>query len=342
MHFGDPVVEAVANQSAHNRVVGVECVAAAAVVGIGGRLAAGDVVGHILEATITEGGAVGAILGRVVEDHVEEDGDAGAMQRLDHVTELVHHGQRIAVHGILAVRRHEGNRAVAPVVGQPCGRILRIELRHGQQFHGVDAKRLQVRNLFNESAIGAAQFIAHARIGVPCEARDVHLVDHRALMSPGWGRVILPVVGGGVHDHRAQRLGHVVALAAGCGAVVDARRNRSSVGVDQHLLAIEAVAMNGVIGAVYAEGVELPRAQTRHAHVPVVEGAIDSRVQADGACWRGVERAIEKKQFDRGRMLREDRKIDTQGRDCSANRVALTRKRFSRHKGSNECNERRG
>ena len=49
VHLGDPVVEAVENQPAHDRLVGVQRVAAAAVVGEGRRVVVQDVVGVVGE-----------------------------------------------------------------------------------------------------------------------------------------------------------------------------------------------------------------------------------------------------------------------------------------------------
>ena len=59
--------------------------------------------------------------GGVVEDDVEDDLDAGAVQRLDHVAELVDRPERILARAVRLVRREERDRRVAPVVDQPGG-----------------------------------------------------------------------------------------------------------------------------------------------------------------------------------------------------------------------------
>jgi len=54
--------------------------------------------------------------------------DAGAMQRFDHVAELVEHAERLLARAVRGVRRKEGDGLVAPVVNQARRRGLGIEL----------------------------------------------------------------------------------------------------------------------------------------------------------------------------------------------------------------------
>ncbi len=127
------------------------------------------------------------------------------------------------MHGILAVGGHEGNGAVAPVVGEARGGVLRVKLRHRQELNSVDAEFNEVGNFLDDTAKGAAQLVAHAGIGIECKAGNVHLVDDCALVGLAQRRIILPIVGGWIDNNRAQRLCHVIALATRRGAVIEAR-----------------------------------------------------------------------------------------------------------------------
>ena len=97
-----------------------------------------------------------AALGGVVVDHVEDDLDAGAVQRLDHVPELVERAERVGPRAVAGMGREERDRLVAPVVDQPRRRVLLVEGEHRQQLDGGDAEVLQVRDLLDQPGIGAA------------------------------------------------------------------------------------------------------------------------------------------------------------------------------------------
>ena len=81
--------------------------------------------------------AVGAAFRRVVEDDVEDHLDAGAVQRLDHVAELVERAERVRTRAVSRMRREERDRLVAPVVHAAGRRVLLVEREHRQQLDGA-------------------------------------------------------------------------------------------------------------------------------------------------------------------------------------------------------------
>ncbi len=93
VHLAHPVAEAVEDQAPDDRLVRVERVAAAGVVGVLGAVVAEDVVGVVGEPAERERRPVGAAFGGVVVDDVEDHLDPGAVQRLHHVAELVEHAR---------------------------------------------------------------------------------------------------------------------------------------------------------------------------------------------------------------------------------------------------------
>ena len=153
MHLGHPVAQAVLDHAADDRLVGVERVAAAGEVRVSRLVGLQDVVEVVRQAAVTERRTGVAPLGGVIEHDVENHLDAGAMQRLDHVPELVERAERVAARAVGLVRRKEGHRLVSPIVGPSARRVEGIELKHWQQFHGRDVKILQVRDLLDHAGI---------------------------------------------------------------------------------------------------------------------------------------------------------------------------------------------
>ena len=85
--------------------------------------------------------------------------------------------ERIPPRAVGLVRREERHRRVAPVVDESRRRVLRVELEHRQQLHRGDAERLQVRNLLDQSGVGAALSGRDAGARMLREAAHVHLVN---------------------------------------------------------------------------------------------------------------------------------------------------------------------
>ena len=114
VHLLDPVAQAVHDHPADDRVVGVERVAAAGVVGVARAAVLEDVVGRVVDAAEAERRPVVVALGGVVEHHVEDHLDARPVQRLDHVAELVHRAERVLARAVRLVRGEERDRLRSP------------------------------------------------------------------------------------------------------------------------------------------------------------------------------------------------------------------------------------
>src|SRR5262249_54876296 len=95
VHLADPVTETVEDHPAHNRMIGVERVAGAAVVREARPVLFQDVICVVLEPAETQGWSLMVALRGVIENYIENYFDAGAVQRLDHIPKLVHRAQRI-------------------------------------------------------------------------------------------------------------------------------------------------------------------------------------------------------------------------------------------------------
>ena len=204
MHLRDPEAQAVDDEPAHHRGVGVEAVAGPAVVGVAAA-AVEQVVLLVGEPAEAERRPVEAALGGVVVDDVEDDLEPGTVERLDEIAELVGSAERIGPAAVRSVRGEVGNRLVAPVVRPSGGRGEPIELEHRQQFDRADTKVDQVRDPLDEPGVGATPSVGHARVRVRGEAAHVRLVDDRVVERPIERAVALPVVRRQVDDHALHR-----------------------------------------------------------------------------------------------------------------------------------------
>ena len=89
MHLADPIAQAVEDQPPDDRFVGVQCVAAAGVIGVARLVVRKNVVGLVGQAAKADRGAAVVAFGGVIVDDVEDDLDPGAVQRLDHIAKFV-------------------------------------------------------------------------------------------------------------------------------------------------------------------------------------------------------------------------------------------------------------
>ena len=91
-----PVAETVQDHPPHDGMIGVERVAGAAVVRVARAVSFEDVVRRIVQSAEAQGRSAVVAFRAVVEHHVQDDLEAGAMQRLDHVAELVDGTNRVS------------------------------------------------------------------------------------------------------------------------------------------------------------------------------------------------------------------------------------------------------
>src|SRR5262249_57212946 len=92
-------------------------------------------------------------------------------------------------------------------------------------LHGADAELLQVRNLLDQTGVGAALVLGDTGTRMARETADVHFVDDRARRWPVKRRVALPVVRGRVDDDAFHRRRCIIARAAGGLTAIALRHN---------------------------------------------------------------------------------------------------------------------
>src|SRR5262249_39512801 len=157
----------------------------------------------------------------------------------------------------------EGDRRVTPVVHTVQRRVLRVVLKHRQELDSGDAKALEIRDLLDQSGVGAARGLRHARARMARETAHVHLVDDRSRGRTAEWRVFFPIVRGWIDDDALHRGRRVVAVTRRPGSTVAARYGHAaSVRIEQDLHRIEAMAVLRIGWAPNAVGVELPGSDT--------------------------------------------------------------------------------
>ena len=268
----------------------------------------------------------------MVVDNVQDDLDPGPVERLHQVPELVDRGLRAWPAGVGAVRGKERHRLVAPVVGPAAGRVLGVELVHGQQLDRGDPEVDEVRDFLDEPGVGPADRRVHAAVGVGREPADVGLVDHGVRERPVQRPVALPVVRAEVNDHALHRAQVVVpsavlAGAAGRPAVAGRHGHAPPVRVQQDPVAVEAQPALGCPRAMGPEAVHLAGPDAGHECMPVRPGPVGVRVEVDDARRHVVVHPIEQHELDPGGPFGVDGHVHTVGREGRANGVARARLR---------------
>ena len=239
----------------------------------------------------------------MIEDHVQNHADTGAMQGLDHVAEFVSGAAWIA--GVVGMRGKKAVGAVAPVVGetQACGlwrHVLQVEGHDRQQFHVGDAKRLQVRDFFNDGLVGAG--VLGIRGWMSGEAPYVHFVDHSIHQREMAMSDALPVVLV-AHQLRAHGGAQVVARYAGFLSIPQPIADGAAPGIEQNLFAVEtAAAFARVGGAVHAPAVIEGIRQIFDQHMPEKKGTVDFGIELHAQERLGAVVLFEQEQFRGGRL----------------------------------------
>ncbi len=203
VHLLHPVAQRVHHQLQRLRVVEVEAVPGAGeVLEVARRLGGHHVVRQRVEPLEAQRRPEVVALAGVVVDDVEHHLDAGAVQRLHHALELVHHVERAGA-GVARVGREVPERVVAPVVAEPLGleEPLVHRVVHREELHRGDAERLEVVDdrRVREAAVGPAEVLGDLGVAHG-EAAHVRLVDDEA--RPGDARALhaLPVEAPVHHD----------------------------------------------------------------------------------------------------------------------------------------------
>ena len=107
MHLLDPITEAIHDHPADNRLIGVERISSAAVIGIARAVLVETVIGAVVQATETQCWSVLVTFRSVVEHNVENHLDLRPVQRLDHIAKFVQPAERILTRAVRMMRRKE-------------------------------------------------------------------------------------------------------------------------------------------------------------------------------------------------------------------------------------------
>ena len=322
VHVGHPVPQAVHDEGHGARVQDVEAVARPGEVQVVAGVVGHEPVVHgVVDAAQRQGGAHLVALAGVVVDDVQDDLEPGAVQGPDHGLELAHLLAEPAG-GIAHVGRQEGDRVVAPVVGEaPLHQVaVGHKLVHRHELDGGHAEAEQVVDdrIGGEAQVGAPEMLgdtgvqhrhaAHVALvddtavergeGPSVVAPGECRVDHQALRHPA-GRV--PVVVGEVFGRVANGVAEQLV------APPDPAAHCLRVGVDQQFGRIEAVPLLGLVGPAHPVAVERTRSHVGQIGVPDPvggDGHLDLRTRLL------VVGVFEQAQLDGRRVLREDGEVD--------------------------------
>src|SRR6516162_1523159 len=114
MHLGHPVTQAVQNEPAHDRLIGVERIATTTVIGVTGLIVLKDVIEIIGQTAIARRWPGRAALRGVIEDDVEDNFESGAVERFDHIPKFIEDSEWVLLRAVRVMRHEERNRLVAP------------------------------------------------------------------------------------------------------------------------------------------------------------------------------------------------------------------------------------
>ena len=143
-----------------------------------------NVVNAVIQATIAKCWSGRAAFTGVVINNIQDHFNVGAMQRFHHVSKLIVSAKNILARTVGMVRRKEGDRRVSPIVDQTGRTIHCIEFKHRQQFNRCDPEFFKIRDLFDDTSVGAALLLRDSGIWVVRESTYMHLVDDRLRDRP--------------------------------------------------------------------------------------------------------------------------------------------------------------
>ena len=322
MHLLHPVAQGVHHQLQRLGVVEVEAVPGAGeVLEVARRVRSHHVVGQRVEALEAQHRPEVIALAGVVVDHVQQHLDAGAVQRLHHALELVHHVERAGA-GVARIGREVPQCVVAPVVGEPLGleESLVHRLVHREELHRGHVQLLEVVDdrRVSEAAVRPSQVLGDVRMAHG-EAAHVRLVDDEPWPDDARALHALPVEAAVHHDaprHARSAVPIVerqVGPAASDAVGVDRRVeihpavDRAGVRVEEELVGVEAQAAQRVVRPVGAQTIE--RALAHAAEVSVTDVARPLGERDARRLPVGLPHVVEA-DVDAVRPLREDCDVD--------------------------------
>src|SRR6185436_108108 len=107
MHLFYPIAEAVHDHPPDDRMIAVEGVSSAAVIGVTRAIVFKNVIGTVVQAPKTQGRSVVVAFGSVVEYDVENDLYTRSVKRFDHIAKLIQWPERILPRAVSLMRRKE-------------------------------------------------------------------------------------------------------------------------------------------------------------------------------------------------------------------------------------------
>ena len=107
MHLRHPVTQAVLDQPAHDRLVGIQRVATTGVVGVTGFVLLEDVIEVVRQTAIGQRRPTPPAFCCVIEDDIQDHFEARAVKRLDHVPKFVEDCERALLRAVRLMRREE-------------------------------------------------------------------------------------------------------------------------------------------------------------------------------------------------------------------------------------------
>ena len=139
---------------------------------VGAVLRVAQIIAATVKSTPAECRAGSAALRRVIENHIKDDFNSGAMAGFDHVTELGHRRERVAlINAIAPMRGEPRHRLVSPELAQllACHRVdsanlAGVKLLHRQQLDGGNAERLKIGQLLRQPGICARMSDSGGRV----------------------------------------------------------------------------------------------------------------------------------------------------------------------------------
>ena len=326
MHVLGPITQGIHHHLLNARMADVQSIAATGSVAVAPLIIGEAVVRGVVDPAERNRLPQFAALAGVVEDDIQNDLDPGFVEGVHGAAEIV----ELAFGQIARLKRKKVDRIVAPIFAKP---VLRQRARRGermdrQEFDRGDAKLAQVADDFGmpEPRHGPAYGFADGLVehGV---TTHVQFVDHAVRPWRVQDLVVIPV-GDRCDDaaprHRRGAVARVereiaarIAEDIAAMDLVPFQRpaERARIRVDQKLVRIEAMAVQGIVRPMDAIAIEQARPRARQITMPDVVGALGQR-QA-----RAFTQTLEKAELDLFRMRREQRKIDAVPVVCGAQRI---------------------
>jgi hypothetical protein len=265
-------------------MVRLESVADAGEVRVAGPVLVQDLVKAVFQSSKAQGRTSLVSFGGVVAYHVKDDFDDGTMQFLHHGPKLIQADLRVAACTVGQMGSEKRHWAVARVITETREGILSVELEDGQELDRCDTQCLKIRNLIDDSEIGASPYRSDTGIRIARKPRDMHLIDDCPAERPPEGRIRFPIERSEIHHDTFHRGGCVIPRLRGIGSIiVPTDRNALTVGIEEDFVTVKTMSGGWIIRSVDAVPVELSRLDSGDEDVSVMRCAMENRIETNEA-----------------------------------------------------------